>query len=168
MSLGLSILIPVYNFDVTSLVRSLAEQLQQSGREGEIILVDDFSNPSFDTNNRKLTENSFLKYYRNEKNEGRTQSRRKLSSLAKFDHLLFIDCDSRIIRNNFIETYFEEAGKGIDISAGGRVYPSTVPAECRYRLHWKYGRRRESGKRAAFMSNNFLIRKPLFEQLDTS
>lgn len=165
--MGLSILIPVYNLDVTALVKTLAGQLHQQGKEGEIILLDDFSDAGFHTINNVLGNLPAVKYHRNEKNEGRTISRLKLSSLAGFENLLFLDCDSKIIHENFIATYFEEAEKGGDVIVGGRIYSSTPP-DCKYRLHWKYGSRRESGKRTAFMSNNFMIKRSVFNKLDAS
>ena len=79
---------------------------------------------------------------------------------------MFLDCDSKIIHENFLEKYFDETEKE-DVVVGGRVYSATPPG-CKYRLHWKYGSRRESGKQAAFMSNNFMIKKNVFEQLDFS
>lgn len=166
--MGLSILIPVYNFDVTALVKTLAEQLQQTGKPGEIILFDDSSAPAINAINNKLVIFPFIKYQRNEKNEGRTNSRRKLSSLASFENLLFLDCDSRIVHNNFITSYFDEEKQGTELVTGGRIYSSVPPTDCKLRLHWKYGSRRESDKGAAFMSSNFMIRKSLFEQLDFS
>jgi glycosyltransferase involved in cell wall biosynthesis len=170
-SVGLSILIPVYNFNVTSLVQSLADQLQKSGKEGEIILLDDDSSSDSLYVNQSLQNIPSVKIYKNEKNEGRMLSRQKLSSLARFDHLLFLDCDSGIINEDFLSAYFDLINKDIPLASGGRVYSDTPPSDCLHMLHWKYGTKRESRNRksgTAFQSNNFLIKKEIFDRLDNS
>jgi glycosyltransferase involved in cell wall biosynthesis len=167
--LGLSILIPVYNYDVTELSTVLSDQLKQTGKDGEIILLDDASDESFHTINQKLTENAFVKYLRNETNKGRTETRKLLADSARFDHLLFLDCDSRIIKHDFLSVYFTEVESDALVVTGGRIYTAIPPTQCEYRLHWKYGSSRESlEKRTAFMSNNFLIQKNIFQKLDLS
>lgn len=166
--MGLSILIPVYNYDVRELTTALSEQLIQSGKEAEIILLDDAS-VSFQTQNEKLSENRFVKYIRNEINKGRTETRKLLSEKAQFDYLLFLDCDSRIIKADFLSIYFKEIDAGISLASGGRIYSSVPPPGCEFRLHWKYGSKRETqSNETGFMSNNFLIKKGFFKKLDFS
>ena len=173
--MGLSILIPVYNYNVTSLVQALSAQLVKTGNEGEIILLDDGSDKVIWTANQSLQHIPSVLLYRNESNEGRMLARQKLSGLARYEYLLFLDCDSEIINNNFLAAYFELIKENVALASGGRVYTDTPPAECEFRLHWKYGRKRESnqGKTGnksgtGFMSNNFLIKKEFFKRLDTS
>jgi glycosyltransferase involved in cell wall biosynthesis len=167
--LGLSILIPVYNCDVTALTKALAEQLKQTGKNGEIILLDDASEESIHIANQKLAENIIVKYSRNEFNKGRTETRRNLAGSSKFDHLLFLDCDSKITKRDFLSAYFNEIESNIQLVTGGRIYSVNPPDHCELRLHWKYGSRRENaGSKNAFMSNNFLIRKDIFQKLDFS
>jgi glycosyltransferase involved in cell wall biosynthesis len=168
---GLSILIPVYNFDVSSLVNELSAQLTASGKEGEIILLDDGSDLSYITSNQLLQKKPSISFHRNLKNEGRMASRLLLSQFAQFNYFLFLDCDSEIIKKDFLETYFETMEMNIDLASGGRNYSDSPPAACEYRLHWKYGSVREGRKRGdlhapGFMSNNFLIKKEIFYQLD--
>ena len=172
-SVGLSILIPVYNLNVTSLVRVLSAQLEKTGKVGEIVLLDDGSDPTTWTANESLKNNPAVSLFRNEKNEGRMLARQKLSGLARYDYLLFLDCDSEIIKEDFLAVYFDLMKENISLASGGRVYAETAPAECSYMLHWKYGRKRESrqGKTGyrtgtGFMSNNFLIKKEIFKNLD--
>ena len=169
--MGLSILIPVYNFDVSSLVNELSAQLTATGMEGEIILLDDGSDPTFNTSNQLLQNESFVTFQRNLKNEGRMASRLLLSQLAHYDYFLFLDCDSEIIKKDFLITYFEMIELGIDLASGGRIYSDSPPTDCEYMLHWKYGTLRESRKPGellspGFMSNNFLVKKDIFFQLD--
>lgn len=174
-SVGLSILIPVYNFNVTFLVQALSVQLVKAAQAGEIILLDDGSDKLTWSANQSLQNIPSVLLYRNERNEGRMRARQKLSGLARYEYLLFLDCDSEIINNNFLAAYLELIKENVALASGGRVYTDTPPAECAFRLHWKYGRKRENsqGKTGnkpgtGFMSNNFLIQKEIFERLDTS
>jgi glycosyltransferase involved in cell wall biosynthesis len=168
---GLSILIPVYNFDVSSLVTELTAQLTATGKEGEIILLDDGSDLEFISCNQLLQNKSSVSFHRNLKNEGRMASRLLLSQFARFDYFLFLDCDGEIKKRDFLLTYFQMMEKGIDLASGGRNYSDSPPSACEFMLHWKYGTIRESRKPGdlhspGFMSNNFLIKKELFYQLD--
>lgn len=170
--MGLSILIPVYNYNVTSLVQALSAQLISTGKQGEIILLDDGSQTAFIDCNKSLADTELVSFHTNTTNQGRTASRKKLSSLAQYDYLLFLDCDSEIISNDFLNTYFELIEKEITLASGGREYTAQQPS-CEFMLHWKYGSKRESRKNndgniPAFMSNNFLIKKPIFENLNNS
>ena len=173
--MGLSILIPVYNFDVTSLVEALSAQLEKTGQEGEIIILDDGSDRFALTANQTLQNILSVLFYRNERNEGRMLTRQRLSGLARYEWLLFLDCDSEIIKADFLTAYFDLINDNIPLASGGRVYAETPPTECELMLHWKYGKLRESrqGKTghkpaAGFQSNNFLIKKEFFKQLDNS
>ncbi len=174
-SVGLSILIPVYNINVTSLVQALIAQLEKTGNEGEIILLDDGSDKFTLTANPSLQNIPAVFLYRNERNEGRMPARQKLSGLARYEYLLFLDCDSEIIKDDFLATYFGLIKEDISLASGGRLYADAAPAACEFMLHWKYGRKRESrqGKEgfqlgAGFQSNNFLIRREIFKRLDAS
>ena len=169
--MGLSVLIPVYNYHVTSLVQALSAQLEKTGKEGEIILWDDGSSGETILANQSLQNISSVRSYRGEKNEGRMPARQKLSALARFEWLLFLDCDSEIIKEDFLSAYFDLIKDNIELGSGGRVYADKPPAACELMLHWRYGRKRESrqGKQGAgFQSNNFLIKKEIFNRLDTS
>jgi glycosyltransferase involved in cell wall biosynthesis len=168
---GLSVLIPVYNFNVTSLVQALNAQLQTTGKEGEIILLDDGSSAETFVANQSLKNIPSISLYQNEKNEGRMAARQKLADLARYDYLLFLDCDSGIIKDDFLSVYFDLINEDNSLASGGRAYTDDPPAECELMLHWKYGRKRESRQEktgTAFMSNNFLIKKEIFKGLDTS
>ena len=168
---GLSILIPVYNFNVTSLVQALSAQLVRTGKEGEIILLDDGSDGFALTANQSLENIQAVLFYRHEKNEGRMQTRQKLSGLARYEYLLFLDCDSKIIRDDFLAVYFDLLNEGVSLASGGRVYSDVPPAECDLMLHWKYGRKRENRQEKSgtgFQANNFLIKKEIFKSLDDS
>jgi glycosyltransferase involved in cell wall biosynthesis len=172
---GISVLIPVYNYDVTALVQELASQLQMIGKKGEIIVLDDASDSPVSLPHKLLNDFSFISLHRNEKNEGRMLTRQRLSQLAQYEYLLFLDCDSEITGNDFLLKYFEQADASESLVVGGRVYSKDQPVDCDLVLHWKYGTKRESRKRnedgsnaPAFMSNNFLVKQSVFNQLNFS
>lgn len=173
--MGISILIPVFNYDITALVQVLANQLTNIGRKGEIIILDDASDSPFILSTNLIGIFSFISFHRNEKNEGRMLARQRLSGLAQYEYLLFLDCDSEITSNDFLLKYFEQADAAVSLVSGGRVYSESPPDDCSLRLHWKYGSMRESRKRSegcsgspAFMSNNFLVKQSVFNQLNSS
>jgi glycosyltransferase involved in cell wall biosynthesis len=168
---GLSILIPVYNFPPENLVRSLSEQVKQLNEQAEIIVLDDGSDIQMTGNLDGISKLSFAKLHRQHPNRGRMASRLALARLASQNYLLFLDGDSEIVRNDFLHKYFLQVNSGVELVSGGRLYQDKLPENCNKRLHWKYGRERESSNNRhghAFMSNNFLLKKELFESLDHS
>lgn len=163
----ISILIPTYNLNVLDLVYSLEKQLYQLNEKAEIIVLDDGSLPEFKEQNESISHIPHVKYQHLSENAGRMKIREKLASLASYDWLLFIDGDSQIIKDNFLTTYLRAIQDNKTIITGGRVYQAKVPTDCSYRLHWKYGSIRENIHRnkTGFMTNNFMIRKEIFNQI---
>jgi glycosyltransferase involved in cell wall biosynthesis len=147
------------------LVSSLASLLTKEKIASEIILLDDASDLSYHNNNVLLAEQDFILYSRNEANSGRTVTRKLLASQAKYEYLLFLDCDVKIISPDFILKYYEQMKAGTDICSGGLVYEETEPDQNKFKLHWRYGTFRESVQRV-FLSSNFLIKKNVFTAMD--
>jgi len=174
----LSILIPIYQYDVQALVRDLVRQADRLSEAWEIICLDDASDPFWRDRNRSVSELPGVKYREAEKNLGRSRVRNRLVQLANYPFLLFMDCDSGVVRPDFLDAYVEELAAG-QVLCGGRVYRDNRPEDADYALHWLYGREREeqpAEKRAlqphhAFMTNNFvapkevLVRFPFEEAL---
>jgi glycosyltransferase involved in cell wall biosynthesis len=169
----ISILIPVYDLDVTELVTELSRQLQESMPTGQIVVLDDGSDLRFASVNKLLETLPHTRFIRLEKNAGRIQARVQLAQLASNNWLLFVDGDSKIIRKDFIHQYINHANDLMDVIVGGREYEPLPPPQCNLRLHWRYGTERERivlDERIdypyyGFMSNNFLIKKQVFEKL---
>ena len=165
----LSILIPVYNFDVAVLVNALHKQCTDCRIEFEIICCDDASEKSFHEVNSKLSALANVIYKRLGTNHGRSRIRNLLEREAKYENLLFMDCDSEVVSENFIRGYAQyfSAGK---IVCGGRVYDAAAPAGSKKILRWKTGKRSEeiSAKNRnrfpynSFMTNNFLVPRKIF------
>ena len=162
----ISILIPVFNFETVPLVNELSRQLDDLGIDGEILVFDDFSTPSFRKKNNPLIDVNHVVYKELDKNHGRTSIRQLLASQAHYEWLLFLDCDSRILRGDFLKRYLSAFSQNFDVCVGGRSYPPG-PVDCSKKLHWKYGTIRESlkGDKTAFQSNNFCIKKEVFQQI---
>jgi len=169
----LSILIPVYNYDVQPLVKQLVAQAQACKVPYEILCYDDCSEQAYKALNTSLSSLSNVDYLELDKNHGRSKIRNLLAAQAKYDYLLFLDCDSGMVRDNFLEVYIEHMDSTSDIIAGGRVYDDSPPTDSSLRLHWLYGSTKESRplhERQAspckyFHSNNFLIRRASFDKV---
>ena len=168
----LSILIPIYNIDCRDLVGNLDSQCREFGIEFEVICFDDASEMMFKTLNSRLKALKNVKYVELEKNAGRAVIRNMLAKEAKYDLLLFIDSDSLLVRDDFIKKYASYARQESAIY-GGTIYQDKKPLDKTRVLHWKYARKYEAlppEERVnkpfiSFMSNNFLIRKELFEKV---
>ena len=173
----LSILIPIYNYDVTKLVVKLSKQCQRAKIQFEIVCFDDGSRPNIKAKNSGLRALFRVNYVEMSENLGRSKIRNWLAKAASFDHLLFMDCDSKVPGANYIKNYVAVIGK-YDVVYGGRTYQKKAPASDKKHLHWKYGSQREalSAKKRNkhpylnFMSNNFMIKRTIVEanKLDES
>jgi glycosyltransferase involved in cell wall biosynthesis len=163
----ISVLIPVYNTNVIPLISELTRQLNNLHIQGEIIVFDDNSLPAYREINKPVTNLPQVVYKELKQNQGRTAIRQLLAAAAKYEWLLFLDNDSGILRNDFLEKYIAALTKGYDAYIGGTSYPAKV-AECDKKLHWKYGINREAvkGNKTAFHTNNFCIRKDVFVQFN--
>lgn len=168
----LSILIPIYNFDVTELVLSLQKQAIECNIDFEIILMDDASKKKFCDINSKLQNANNIIYIQLTENIGRSKIRNKLAETAKFEYLIFMDCDSEITCTNFIKNYLVYCNSKI-LVYGGRTYQNDAPADKNLYLRWIYGIKREvksseirkKNPNKSFMTNNFLISKSIFNEI---
>jgi len=162
----ISILVPLFNVEVWDLINELNRQLCHLNVDGEILVFDDASSNRYRELNKSISNLDRVIYRELDKNYGRTDIRKLLASYAKYDWLLFIDSDSRIIHSDYVQRYISSLNTGYDTYVGGRVYPPK-PGQCNKALHWKYGVKRESlkGNKTAFHSNNFCIKKDVFEQI---
>ncbi len=167
----ISILLPVYNYNVTELVRTLHGQLMSVVPNGEIIIFDDGSDIPFKKQYQTL-QNQQVKVHQAIKNVGRSKARNQLKDLALYENLLFMDCDASIPSPKFIEKYYQQVKNGYHVVCGGRIYPEVVPSGEFY-FHWLYGTHRESQSadvrrkipHKSFMTNNFLIKKEIFSDI---
>lgn len=163
----LSILIPTYNQDITGLAAELHRQAMEQYVDFELLVMEDGSTLSVEEN-KQITGLEHARHIVFKKNIGRSAVRNKLADEAKYDHLLFMDCDAEVCSPNFIEKYLTFC-KEESVVIGGTAYDSQEhnPA---YSLRLKYGRQREArtamerGKNN-FATFNFLIPKPIFNRV---
>ncbi len=168
----LSVCIPVYNFYISALYNELIRQATVLELPFEIICIDDCSADQYKNNNKQAVEKS--RYIQLKENIGRAKIRNLFLQYAQYENLLFLDCDSIIIKQNFLAEYITQINQNKDynVICGGRIYNNQLPDK-KYRLRWLYGRKRESSdftKRnqspnSAFMSNNFLIKKAVLSEV---
>lgn len=166
----LSICIPVYNVNITDIVLFLSDLCNSSGVEYELLLIDDCSAEEVKLVNQKVCKKKGVRYIELTQNIGRAAIRNYLSREAIFPNLLFLDCDSVICNNKFIENYLPYINSG-SVVYGGTNYQAIKPDK-RFLLHWKYGRKREIKPFAErnkfptryFKTNNFLIPKEILLQ----
>ena len=165
----LSILIPVYNQNAVKLVKDLKKQCESLDIEYQIMVFDDLSTEETRKQNRELGHEFGVNYLELSENHGRAKIRNRLARMARYKHLLFIDGDSGIIRDDFIKKYLDQI-EHAEVVYGGRLYEKDKPEDPQLMLHWKYGRTREAlplKKRLLdpylnFQSNNFMITAWLF------
>ena len=165
----LSVLIPIFNQDVRKLVSDLAIQCQKEGIHYQILCFDDGSKERYLKINRAIETIYGVSYIEFQENVGRSRIRNKLGFNAMYDHLLFLDCDSKIDTKRYIKNYINVL-KSHDVIYGGTIYSKRAPRSQKKVLHWRYGQLRERlplEKRIhspwqSFRSNNFLIKRDVF------
>jgi len=138
---GLSILIPIYNYDVTALVQAIYEQAVKADILFEIILIEDAST-LYLTENRTVTERNNIHYSISERNIGRAATRQTLAQNAQYEWLLFLDADVMPVHDNFIGSYLEYTNNDNDVVCGGIAYQDKKPHPDHI-LRWTYGHKRE-------------------------
>jgi len=139
----ISVLIPVFNFNVAKLVKDLHAQLTYANVVFEIILGDDASTQQY--NNEKLTDLQGVTYFSLPENIGRAKIRNLLVEKANFPYLLFMDCDASVSSSLYINNYIVEISRNAApvCIIGGVEYRKQKPNP-KYYLRWYYGNKREA------------------------
>lgn len=154
----LSIGIPVYNTDVTELITTLAKQAEYLPWVEEIIVLDDASDISILSDQFNPPK---VRRLRNEKNFGRSKTRNTIAMQAKGTWVLFIDGDSQVQDDSFLQrwvSYLENTSAMVVV--GGSVYQNAVPVP-EYYLRWRVSRIREQNT-PSFKTNNVAIHASVF------
>ena len=167
----LSILIPIYNYNVYPLVSEIHEQAKATGIDFEIICIDDTSNTIF-SENEKINTLSNSCYELLKANIGRSKIRNLLAQKAKYDWLLFLDADVFPKNKNFISEYIRYINTEEKMVNGGLLYQEKKPEESKL-LRWVYGKNREALDCKTRIKNpylsaltlNFLISKSVFSKV---
>ncbi len=173
----ISILIPVYDFTITELIKTIHYQCIKSNIVFEIIAIDDDSKIEYKEQNRTIQTLQHVYYEELTNNQGRVKLRNLMAQKARYQNLLFIDCDAQVTSPDFILNYCAKCTNNAPIIAcGGTAYSNVKPHRSR-RLRWKYGKiaeerpaeQRTKDPNMSFSAFNFLISKDLFNaiQFDT-
>ena len=161
----LAVCIPVYNQDVSHLVKDLLLQISKLDTEVSIVVIDDHSSSHFQGQYDLFPE--AVEVVRLPQNIGRAKIRNTFLEHTKAKYLLFLDCDSQIINPDFLDLYLERISKDAPkLLFGASVYQLERPNRA-HRLRWKYGSFKESkgyserlkNPSLSFKTNNFLIER---------
>lgn len=166
----ISICIPTYNFYIKSLISALETEIIAYSLDAEIIVIDDASIDYFKNKNKSRCTN--IKYIQLEENIGRAAIRNRFLGHAQGDYFLFLDCDSFVEKPDFIRSYLNAIRKDSSVICGGRLYPLKAPSVTQ-KLNWKFGvfsesksaKKRELRPYASFMTNNFVVKRSVFEKI---
>ena len=153
----LSILIPTYNYDCSSLVYDLDTMCSKANIDYEIIVGNDGSTANMQ-NLKNLTQTlKYFKFLDFKGNRGRSIIRNTLAREAKYEKLLFIDSDMKVYKSDFIELYVKE--KSPIVAGGIKVLEDQNPI---YILHKKYEKNRSTN---IATTQNLLVRKDIFNEI---
>jgi len=168
----LSILIPIYNCDVTKLVQALHQQCIDRGVPFEICCYDDKSSNAYKKINQSITQYDCVHYKELPNNIGRSKIRNTLAADAQYPYLLFMDGDAKVIKEQFINNYLKHINP-TTLLYGGCQYKSIPPKNPLKQLHYQFGKHREEIAPSirsktpyeAFKTFNFLIPKVIFDTI---
>jgi len=171
MTAGLSVLIPVFNCDVTKLVWQLVEQAAAWPGPVSIDLLDDGSNAHFRLLNARVADWPLVRYQKLPRNVGRAAIRNRLAAAAQHKWLLLLDNDSLLPDAQFLARYAAVRDQAA-VLIGGTCYQATPPADAARYLRWLYGRAREARPAATrhaapysqLTINNALIQADILRQ----
>lgn len=170
----LSILIPVYNWNIRPLLEKLHSQAEslQGGYSVEIIVVDDCSEKKY-LLSENLRDFHLLDYIKSEKNKGRTATRNSLLQRSAGEYILFLDADMLPDDDDFLMRYIDQAQKGNSVICGGISYSQASNEQKKYSFYLTKStnteaidaaRRKREPWRYCFTSNIFLKRDIAVEE----
>lgn len=137
-----SVLIPIFNKDINELVKQLQKQCEKIAPNYEILCYDDGSMEKHKAKNRKLSNLLNVSYVERTENIGRSKIRNRLAKNARFEKLLFLDCDVKVTQKKFIDDYLVALDQNPIIFGGVEYYKKKPSAKTKL-LHWNYGTQKE-------------------------
>ena len=169
----ISLLIPVYDYDIIALVHGMKNALGKVPELCEILIGDDGSSHEYKEKYKSLEEEG-VKILSFEKNIGRAAIKNRLAMEASGDFLLFIDADT--VLQGTAEAYFRKWLPMMPlykVICGGIYYHDAPPGDPDKLLRWKYGKWSEQRKASEknknphewFTTFNVLIDKAVFSKI---
>ncbi len=171
--MNISLLIPVFDYDIIAFVHSMKNAMSNVPELCEILIGDDGSSPEFNEKYKMLAGDG-VKIITSEKNIGRAAIRNRLALEAKGDYLLFVEADAMIpgTAEAYLSRWIPMMGKS-KVVCGGTLYHDSPPGDPDKFLRWKYGKWREQKKASerkkrphnSFSAFNVLIDKTVFSKI---
>lgn len=143
----LSVLVPVYNWDVASLAQALSRELAEAGLAGrvELVFMDDASP---DARRRAANQAALaragdtFRYEALSANLGRAAIRNRLVERARGEYLLFLDADVLPDAADFLRRYLDCLQSGDwDVVCGGISYRTRTMTDAAYDFYLYLSRR---------------------------
>jgi len=176
VAVELSVLIPVYNWDVAPLFTALIAEIESCDDEGriEFRIADDCSS------DRALRENNELFFAGIHKphihflpldhNIGRAAIRNLLAGEALGEYLLFLDGDVLPDGKQFLRKYLEMCKQAPALVCGGISYQTRILDASKYDFHVYFGNRKEVAPvhlrnlspAKYVLTSNVMIRREIF------
>jgi glycosyltransferase involved in cell wall biosynthesis len=176
-SILLSVLIPVYNWDISDLIaRLVAELKERMIKNVEIIIIDDSSsnNTIKTANQNKISEyrkQAFpIRYQELSNNLGRAAVRNLLVEHSQGAYLLFLDSDVVPDNSDFLSKYID-CYDDYDVICGGISYRSKILDGRKYRFYLYFSSKtdvkpsllRNLNPWKHVLTSNILVRREVFE-----
>ena len=171
---ALSILIPVFNWDCTQLIKDLHFQGLTLEIPYEIIVADDCStDKDLQQKSRLVAEtHENCRYFALPHNIGRSAIRNFMADQSQYEKLLFLDCDAEVKDKQFLKKYMDASHKA-SVVCGGLTHPDEIPQkgqELRYLYEKNAAFERSAGFRSQnpylrFTSFSFLIEREAFMKI---
>jgi glycosyltransferase involved in cell wall biosynthesis len=169
-----SVLIPVYNYNVIELVSEVHKQLELCDILFEIKCLDDASAIEFQTQKQVVEELIHTSYLISKTNQGRIATRQQLADAALYDYVIFLDADVLPKSDDFIKNYLNYIDSNYDAIYGGIAYKDEKPASDSM-LRWAYGKRNENVSALlrnktpykSIVSANFLMKTSVFKKVNS-
>jgi hypothetical protein len=166
---GLSICIPVYNYDCSDTINSLLIQLHTIETKVEIVVIDDNS-PKEILALKNITNSNYT-YKRLDSNIGRSKIRNMFLTHTKYSHILFLDGDSGVSKYFLSHYEFAISSSPEKVICGGRKHLKKLSSNSK--LRYNYGVRyedldvvrRSKHEYLNFMTNNFVVPMLVFENI---
>ena len=161
----LSVCIPIHNYNVLPLAESIVAQ----DNDVELVCIDDGSSQEYIELNRPIEK--IGKYIVLGENVGRARVRNLFLEHTHGKWLIFLDNDSEV-PDDFLKKYRAQMDGLAQVVVGGRIYDQRGN-DTLHCLRYRYGTRVESQTALvrcghpyrSFMTNNFMIRRSLLEQI---
>ncbi len=168
----LSILIPTYNHDCVLLADTIVGQIEATGINAEVIVLDDGSSDmNVLAENASIESMDYCRYIVSPINHGIAVTRNQLIAEATGDYLLFMDSDTYPTDDDFLSKY-ADAANDADVIVGGILYRTgeeTIvnPLRLKYGIHkeCKSVEKRNSRPHATFLSSCFLMSREAAEKV---